>query len=193
MIPVLSYFGTPDGLKLFKAKGEGDSIMPYGCYYDKGERDIQLKIRLEQDIFPLLNYLMLRISKDFDINEEQLQIDAWIEYETGEKCNNLINLENLCYQRNYRKSTDDFGFLVNFNCSKKEIKWGTQLHVFIEKITWQDEGANKDYPVWYIGIGDFELNLDCEMSIAEIQQVVDKVMQELWRCFRIESTGVWED
>ena len=74
--------------------------MPYGCYYVEGERGIKLNIRLQKDIFPLLNHLELRINKEFNLVDEELQIDAWIEHEIGEQCNNLVDLEKLCYQKN---------------------------------------------------------------------------------------------
>lgn len=183
------YFTTPDGNKLSRLKGDEDNPIPNGCYFDEGEISNHIKKRLKQDIFPLLEFIEQQVRSEFEIDVANVKFRGCIESEM-EAFDSLKELEEFCQKRLVTKSCLGFSLNVEIACMSNTIKWGTCIPVFLHEKSWGDD---MEFPVKFLVVSGISLELDGEASIEKCEAISRLVLAALWRCFRIESTGVWED
>lgn len=178
----LSYFSSPDGEVLVRCKGDTERPVPFGCYYDHGEVFERLKIRLENDFYPLIPFIQSSIENKFEISTDQVSWTAWIAtYDFPQADYNSI--VDLCKRYMTIYDPEYFDLYINIDCKKDGISFGAQIRILTDKTHWSDVDGEEEFLVWDFTVAGVTENIDELFSKEQILQIVDYILGELDRCF----------
>jgi len=174
------YFATDKGRELLRAKRYGDNIVPFGTYYDEGERAERVQSRLKNDLIPMLRLIEGLTAQEYGILPYFITFNGQTDYESFNSLR-LYEFEQFCKDHIYHYSPDYFKILVNMEIRKGPLSWEAQFTLQTDCIRLQDEDAVEEYPVWYIVFGDlhdsFYETLDENYSASMIKDIVKWAME----------------
>jgi len=175
----MRYFATDEGRELLRSKRYGANIVPFGTYYDEGERVERIQSRLENDLIPLMRLIEGLTFHEYGILPYMITFSGQTDYESFNTLR-LNEFEQFCKDHIIHYSPDYFKILVNMEIRKGTIFWDAQFIIKTDCIRLQDEEAIEEFPVWYLVFGDlhdaFYETLDDNYSASMIKDIVKWAM-----------------
>jgi len=177
-------FHHPFGSGLYPVKQYGENIVPIGSFYEEQEVLEVLNHRISDSLLPFSKRLEDSLFfNNYNYSFEYIvalsspftRFDSNYKWKIGSNKVNREELFVILKDENNWIEPDRWGFSLNIDCHRGSETWGAQINTYLEKILWNHELEEEEYPVWHIWIDDLCHNIEEKFNTEFIQKAVDKV------------------
>lgn len=181
----LNFFSTEDGQFLCRCKGPIENPVPFGCYYDEGEVNRQLEVKLNEDFYPLIEIIEQSICHTFGNTPTDISWKAWIsdydfcvseKAEIIEMCRNFVD----------RYGANNFDLFLNINFRIGTVDVGTQIRTMVDSVHVSDLNGFDEFLIWEFSVAGVKETIDEFFSKKDLTTIIENIIGELERCYKFQ-------